>query len=248
MKEILLALALGFSLAACEAPSDAAAKPPPDMPQPVGWKAVLIAGDDHEPAFDNAVDAMAAKLTSYGVPRSSISVLKASAYDAHGATQANVRRTFAELHPAPSEGCFVFITSHGGEGRGLVLVRDGVFITPAELASLLSGSCGNRPTVVVASGCYAGIFAQDHSVPAPNRVILMAARADRPSFGCDAGLRYTVFDQCMLDNMERGMTWSDVMSRARACVTARERAMADRPSYPQLSVGAAAAGLRVFTR
>lgn len=246
MKRILFALALGFSVAACEAPSDASAKAQ-NMPQPAGWKAVLIAGDDHEPAFDNAVDAMAEKLTRFGVPRSSISVLKASAYDAQGATQTNVRRAFADLHPAPTDGCFVFITSHGGEGRGLVLVRDGLFITPAELASLLNGSCGNRPTVVVASGCYAGIFAQGRGVPAANRVILMAARSDRPSFGCDAGLRYTVFDQCVLDNMERGMTWADVMSRTRVCVTARERAEGDRPSYPQLSVGAAAAGLRVFT-
>ncbi len=247
MKKILLALALGLSVAACEAPSDAAAKPPADTAQPAGWKAELSAGDDHEPAFDNAVDAMAAKLASFGVPRASISVLKASDYDAHGATQANIRRAFAELHPGPTDGCFVFITSHGGEGRGLVLVRDGLFITPAELAGLLNGSCGKRPTVVVASGCYAGIFAQGRTVPAPNRVILMAARSDRPSFGCDAGLRYTVFDQCVLDNMERGMTWGDVMNRTRQCVSARERSMGDTPSYPQISVGAAAAGLRVFT-
>ena len=40
MKRILFALALGFSVAACEAPSDASAKPP-EMPQPAGWKAVV---------------------------------------------------------------------------------------------------------------------------------------------------------------------------------------------------------------
>jgi peptidase C13-like protein len=247
MKRILFALALALSVAACEAPSDASAKAP-EIAQPAGWKAVLIAGDDHEPAFDNAVDAMAEKLTRFGVPRSNISVLKASAYDSHSATQSNIQRAFAELHPAPTDGCFVFITSHGGEGRGLVLVRDGLFITPAELAGLLNGACGVRPTVVVASGCFAGIFGQGRTVPAANRVILMAARADRPSFGCDAGLRYTIFDQCVLDNMERGIIWSEVMNRARACVSARERAAGDRPSYPQLSVGASAAGLRVFSQ
>ncbi len=246
MRKVLLALALGVSLVAYEAPSDVSAKPIATA-QPTGWKAVLIAGDDHEPAFDNAVDAMAAKLEGFGVPRSDIAVLKASDYDDHGATQSNVRRAFTAMRPTATEGCFVFVTSHGGEGRGLFLVRDGLFITPAELARLLNSSCGNRPTVVVASGCYAGIFARDRAVPAANRVILMAARADRPSFGCDAGLRYTVFDQCVLDTMERGMTWSDVMNRTRQCVSARERAMGDRPSYPQISVGAAAAGLRVFT-
>jgi len=245
MKKVLLALLLGISLAACEAPPDASARSAP-LPQPSGWKAVLIAGDDHEPAFDNAVDAMAAKLASFGVPRASISVLKSSAYDDHGATLANIRRAFAELRPAPTEGCFVFVTSHGGEGRGLALVREGAFLSPAGLASLLNSSCGSRPTVVVASGCYAGTFTEGSVMPAANRVILAAARRDRPSFGCDAGLRYTVFDQCVLEGMERGITWLDLMDRARRCVTARERTMADRPSYPQLSIGAAATRLKVF--
>jgi hypothetical protein len=246
MKAVLLAIALGMSLAACEASSDASAKSAA-LPQPSGWKAVLIAGDDREPAFDNAVDAMAAKLASFGVSPASISVLKASAHDDHhGATQANIRRAFAELRPAPTDGCFVFVTSHGGEGRGLALARERVFLSPAGLASLLDGSCGSRPTVVVASGCYAGTFTEGPVMPAANRVILAAARRDRPSFGCDAGLRYTVFDQCVLDGMERGITWLDLMDRTRRCVTARERTMSDRPSYPQLSMGAAAAGLKVF--
>ena len=245
MRGILLAVALGLSVAACDAPSDASAKAAP-IPQPTDWKAVLIAGDDHEPAFDNAVDAMAQKLTSFGVPRSGISVLKASAHDAQGATLSNIRRTFAELHPAPTDGCFVFITSHGGEGRGLFLVRDGGFLSPTELAGLLSGACGNRPTVVVASGCFSGSFAEGRAMPAANRAILTAARDDRPSFGCNAGLRYTIFDQCVLDGMERGITWVDLMGRARQCVSARERAMGDRPSYPQLSAGASAARLKVF--
>jgi hypothetical protein len=246
MRKILLALMLAFSVAACDLSSDAAAKPR-DVPQPAGWKAVLVAGDDHEPAFDNAVDAMAEKLERFGVGRSDISILKASAYDGHGATQSNIRRAFAELRPGPADGCFVFITSHGGEGRGLFLVRDGGFIAPTELAGLLNGACGNRPAVVVASGCYSGIFAAGREMPAANRAILTAARADRPSFGCNAGLHYTVFDQCVLDNMERGITWSDVMGRTRQCVSAREKSMGDRPSYPQLSVGSSAAGLKVFT-
>jgi hypothetical protein len=245
VKEILLAFALGLLLTACDTPSDAAAKPM-DVPQPPGWKAVLIAGDDHEPAFDNAVDAMAETLVRFGVARSDISMLKASARDSHAATQSNISRAFADLRPAPADGCFVFITSHGGEGRGLFLARGDGFISPNELASLLSGACGSRPTVVVASGCYSGSFAQGRAMPAANRTILTAARADRPSFGCNAGLRYTVFDQCVLDSMERGIRWPDLMGRTRQCVSARERAMGDQPSSPQLSVGASAAGLKVF--
>lgn len=245
MKEILLSLALGLSLTACDTASDASAKPI-GVPQPAGWKAVLIAGDDHEPAFDNAVDAMAETLVRFGVARSDITILKATARDNHAATQANIGRAFAELRPAPTDGCFVFITSHGGEGRGLFLARGNDFISPNELAGMLGGACGSRPTVVVASGCYSGSFTQGRAMPAANRTILTAARADRPSFGCNAGLRYTVFDQCILDSMERGIRWPDVMSRTRQCVSARERSMGELPSSPQLSVGAAETGLTVF--
>ncbi|HKX09300.1 MAG TPA: C13 family peptidase [Stellaceae bacterium] len=245
MKEILLALALSLSLTACDTASDASAKPV-NVPQPADWKAVLIAGDDHEPAFDNAVDAMAETLVRFGVARPDISILKATARDNHAATQANIGRAFADLRPAPTDGCFVFVTSHGGEGRGLYLARGNDFISPNALAGMLSGACGNRPTVVVASGCFSGTFAQGRVMPAANRTILTAARADRPSFGCNAGLRYTVFDQCILDSMERGIRWLDLMGRTRQCVSARERTMGELPSSPQLSVGASAAGLTVF--
>ncbi len=176
---------------------------------------MLIAGDNQEPAFDTAVDAMAGKLESFGVPSSDISILKATAADGHAATRLNIRRAFAELHPASTEGCFVFITRTAERGRGLVLARDRAFLSPRELGGLLNGACGNRPTVVIASGCYSGSFAEGSAMPAANRAILTAARDDRPSFGCNAGLRYTVFDQCVLDSMERGIRWADLMGRTR---------------------------------
>jgi Peptidase C13 family len=248
MKTILLAAALGLSLVACGAPADIASAKPAAAAQPAGWKAVLIAGDNQEPAFDNAVDAMASKISEFGVPRSDISILKATAVDGKAATKENIRRAFAELHAAPSDGCFVFITSHGGQGRGLVLARERGFLTPGELGGLLSGACGDRPTVVIASGCYSGSFAEGRAMPAPNRAILTAARDDRPSFGCNASLRYTVFDQCVLDSLDRGMSWRDLMGQIRRCVAARERTMGVAASDPQLSVGPAAGGLKVFVR
>jgi Peptidase C13 family len=246
MKSILLALVLGGLLVAWGTPADVASAKPP-QPQPTGWKVLLIAGDNREPAFDNAVDAMAGRLQSFGVRASNISILKATAADGHAATRLNIGRAFAELHPAPTEGCFVFVTSHGGEGRGLVLARDRAFLSPRELGGLLNSACGHRPTVVIASGCYSGSFAEGSAMPAANRAILTAARDDRPSFGCNAGLRYTVFDQCVLETMQRGIRWADLMGRIRRCVSARERAMGAAASDPQLSIGQAAGGLTVFT-
>ena len=78
---VLVAFALGLSLAAC-APMPPS---PPSLPsptvseaplaQPMSWKALLIAGDDAEPAFDNGVDAMAGKLEAFGVPPANITIL-----------------------------------------------------------------------------------------------------------------------------------------------------------------------------
>ncbi len=245
MRKILATLALALALTLAGPLAARSAGPP----QPAGWKAVLIAGDDRELAFDNAVDAMARKLVGFGVPSRNITVLKASGDDEDATTRANVEAAFAGLHPGPADGCFVFVTSHGAEGRGLLIQRADAFLSPHTLDVLLGRGCGSRPSVVIASGCFSGIFADGPPLVSPNRVILTAARDDRPSFGCNASLQYTVFDRCILDNLVRGAMWRKVMDKTRACVSGNEWDMRVRyPSEPQLSVGQAVAGLRAFVR
>jgi hypothetical protein len=217
-----------------------------DPAQPAGWKALLIAGDYQEPAFDNAVDAMARKLASFGVPLANMTVLK-SAADADVANRENIQAGFESLAAEPDEGCFLYFTSHGMRGKGLVMRRAQSVLSPRALGVLLDRFCGDRPTVVIASGCFSGIFAEGPLVPAVNRTILTAARDDRPSFGCNAHLEYTVFDHCILDSLERGIAWSVVMDRTRACVSGNEFDLrVAEPSEPQISVGSAVTDLRVF--
>jgi len=239
MKTILiLALAVLFGGAAAASAAE---------PQPTGWKALLIAGDYHELAFDNAVEAMAHKLESYGVRADDVTVLKSRGEVEDVANRKNIQAGFAALAADPSEGCFVFATSHGVPGKGLVMRRADAVLSPGALSAMLDHSCGSRPTVVIASGCFSGIFAEGPPVPAANRAILTAARDDRPSFGCNAHLEYTVFDHCILDSLERGILWRMVMDRTRVCVSGNEFDMrVPEPSEPQLSVGAAVAGLKVF--
>jgi hypothetical protein len=237
------ALPIAFLLAAC-----ATTNPPPNpLPQPTAWKAVLIAGDNSEPAFDNAVDAMAEKLGGYGLRPDDIAILKASATGSRTANAANIVNAFDALAPSQSEGCFVFITSHGGDGRGLVMRAAQSFLTPDDLNGLLSRHCEGRPTVVIASGCFSGIFAGGSSMPAANRTILTAARSDRTSFGCNASRHFTVFDECMLDNLDRGQAWPAVMERTRACVMRYEnQASVSPPSEPQIYIGRNVQGELVF--
>ena len=244
--QALLAVALCLSLATCVSPQPPAVSAGP-LPQPRSWKALLIAGDDAEPAFDNAVDVMACKLETFGVPRANIMVLKASGLGTQAATAANIIHAFTRLDPSAAEGCFIFITSHGAQNKGLVITSAKTFIGPDDLDSLLNRSCGTSPTVVIASGCFSGIFAEGQAMPTANRIILTAARDDRPSFGCNAKRKLTFFDQCVLSNLDPGLRWQMARDRISACVATNERMLGvEASSSPQISVGAAVANLRVF--
>lgn len=209
-----------------------------------GWQAVLVAGDDAEPVFDNAVAAIDRWLVDHGVAQHAIVRLSAKPAGPQiaPATLPRVLAAIAALRPRAGDGCFVFITSHGNEGDGLFLADGQRFLYPAALARALSVGCGRVPTVVVASGCYSGAFAGG-AMRAPDRIILTAARADRPSFGCQVGRTYTVFDQCLIAALPHAADWRIVFGRERACVRRDEARLHVLPSRPQAYFGAAVNGL-----
>ena len=217
-------------------------------PQAVRWEAVLVAGDNAQPVFDNAVDALAHWLGLAGVPSADIHRLSASPSAREPAVEpasaGRILQRIASLAPQPGGGCLVFITSHGQEGRGIWLAYSGEFLQPAMLAQALSLGCAAAPTVVILSSCYSGAFTQG-AMRALNRIILSAARADRPSFGCQADRTYTVFDQCLLGTLPRASTWRAVYTANLGCVHSYEKQLAVVPSQPQASFGAAVRNLPV---
>ncbi len=214
------------------------------------WQAVLVAGDNAQPVFDNAVTTITRWLVGRGEPASDIHRLSASvsriANDPaiEPATAERVLRQIASLQPRPGERCLVFITSHGQRGEGVWLAADEEFLRPAALAQALSHGCAAAPTVVVVSSCYSGVFAAP-PMPAPNRIILTAARGDRPSFGCQVNRTYTVFDECLLDTLARAATWQAVYQVNAACVRQHEKWLNVLASQPQAAFGAAVRDLSV---
>jgi Peptidase C13 family len=212
-------------------------------PAPAGWQAVLVAGDNAQPVFDRAVNDFGNWLTSRGVPSSDIHRLSASRDPAiEPASRERVLRRIASLQPGPGERCLIFITSHGQRGQGVWLAAEGRYLRPEELAQALSVGCAAVPTVVIISSCYSGAFAEG-AMAAPNRIILTAARADRPSFGCQADRTYTVFDECLLDTLQGAVTWRQVFNRNAACVSRHETQLRVQPSEPQKYFGPAARNL-----
>jgi hypothetical protein len=211
----------------------------------VHYRAVLAAGDDSIPNFDNAVEALAKRLQ-----RSDAEV---ALLTSDGRLVTN-RRWYATAHVIDgilddvkaSDGCLVFVTSHGNE-TGLVMEMDnaeGRYLTPARLAEILDRDCGPRPTVAILSGCHTGTF-----LTAPmmteNRIILTAARRDRTSFGCSTDTTYTYFDECLLDAMDDAGTWNAIFERTKACITEKEHSQDVEPSYPQAFFGAAVKDLGI---
>lgn len=206
------------------------------------WRAVLVAGDTAQPVFDNAVRAVDVWLAEHGVAAPDIHRLSAGARPSdpavEPATLARVLGRIAGLRANPGEGCFVFITSHGGRGEGIYLSRNDEILRPDALARALAAGCAEVPTVVVVSGCYSGSFARG-AMTAPNRIVMTAARADRSSFGCTADRTYTVFDACLLGALPHAATWPAVFGETKDCVQRRERQDGETPSLPQAWFGAA---------
>lgn len=244
-------VALLATLVACTPDSDAAppagrnpsmAAAPADVPA-ARWHAVLIAGDNNSPSFDNGIDALRDKLSARGVR--DIRVLTSDPERNPSAQVASVANVSNALRNAGGAGaCLAFITSHGNE-TGVVLRPANGVIRPGNLDDALDAGCGTLPTVVVVSACHSGVFLTP-AMRQPNRVVLTAAAGDRVSFGCGAGDRFTYYDQCLLQQFDAASTWSQLAQATRTCVQNLEKSMGIRtPSLPQIFVGSAVANLRL---
>jgi len=207
------------------------------------WSAVLIAGDNNSPAFDNGVEGLREKLAQRGVQQ--IRVLSSNPSRAAAgqiASSGNVRTAMRGL--AGSAACLAFVTTHG-ETKGFFLRNDRRFVDPSTLDQALQAGCGNTPTVIILSACHSGTF-MTNEMRRPNRVILTAAARDRTSFGCGARDLYTYYDQCLLQSFDGASTWAELASATRSCVDNLERTLSIKTaSDPQSFLGSSVAALRI---
>lgn len=211
------------------------------------WAAIVVAGDWHahdgspSEAFDNARRDIAKDLVQLGFAPDNVQ-------------QFSVRpENYPDTHPLPSDahsiatslwdlsnktntGCFVYFTSHGSTSG---IVMGDTTYSPNSLSQTLDNTCSTRPTVVIVSACFSGVFVP--VLQAPNRMILTAARPDRTSFGCGSSNYYTFFDQCVLETLPVSPDFPTLGRGVQACVAAREKKEhMSPPSGPQLWIGAQA--------
>ena len=228
------------------APAPTARRAQPSTPA-LTYRAVLIAGSDDTAAFDNGTARMRALLIQSGRARPEDIARFSSIQATEGAeiaSAAAILRHIATLKPAENQACLVFFTSHGLPKRGLVIMASRQMVGPEILDRAVTSGCGDRPTLMILSGCFSGVFAEE-PMARPNRVILTASRNDRPSFGCGAKDQYTYFDACLFDGLARGTTWQAVFEATTTCVRDKEAERGFDPSEPRAWFGTMASALPI---
>lgn len=208
------------------------------------WAAVVVAGDFHAhnggttEAFDNARRDVGKALLGLGFQAENLAQfsVRPERYKAERLLKSDPRKIYealAGLTQRTRGGCLVYLSSHGTPQGALV---DKDILPPGILGAILDRTCQDRPTVVVISACFSGVF-----IPAlaqRNRMILTAARPDRTSFGCGEDNRYPYFDDCFLQSVGKAREFEGLARAVGACVAAREiKEGMKPPSEPQMFIG-----------
>jgi hypothetical protein len=209
-----------------------------------GWAAVVVAGDFHAEdggpteAFDNARRDVAKALATAGFSADNIQQfsVRPERYPDQKVLPANVasiKSGLDALTKKAPDGCLIYFSTHGNPD-GILL--NGRIFSPAGLSSLVDDTCGQRPTVVILSACFSGVFLP--ALSDKNRVIMTAARPDRSSFGCTQNDKYPYYDDCILSSWPQVSNFAALAAAARVCVGKREiLEHAAPPSEPQLTIG-----------
>ena len=233
----LAAVLAGLALAAFAGSASAAAPL-------ANWAAIFVAGDarDHDggpsEGFDNARRDLAKAFVAAGFDPEHIrqfSVRPERYPDTRPLKSEliDITAELARLAAKAPDGCLIYFTSHGSPQGALV---GDEMLSPGLATHLVASTCADRPTVVVISACYSGVFVS--ALQAPNRLVLTAARPDRSSFGCGQTDKYPYFDECVLQSLPGSSDFAGLGRAAQACVATRETAEHLAPaSEPQMAIG-----------
>jgi Peptidase C13 family len=131
---------------------------------------------------------------------------------------------------------FLILTSHGSRaGLAVKAGRLTQTLTPSNLAEMLART-GMRYKVVVISACYSGIFIP--RLANPDTLVITAADADHPSFGCRDKAEWTYFGNAFFNvALRHAKSLKDAFVVARALVKKRELRERFEPSNPLMTGG-----------
>jgi hypothetical protein len=132
---------------------------------------------------------------------------------------------------------FLILTSHGSpDGLAIKAGRLTQTLTPSRLADILAKT-RVRHKVVVISACYSGVFIPH--LANPDVLVITAADANHPSFGCEDKARWTYFGDAFFNvALRQAVSLKDAFLDARSLVRKRELREHYEPSNPLMAGGA----------
>src|SRR5262245_27600263 len=151
-------------------------------------------------------------------------------------TLATSLQTAAKGMDAENDVLFLILTTHGSPA-GLAVKAGPLtqMLTPPNLADML-GRTGVRHKAVVISACYSGVFIPH--LASPDALVITAADAEHPSFGCQDGAKWTYFGDAFFNvALRKAKSVTDAFATARELVLKRELSERFQPSNPQMAGG-----------
>jgi len=137
---------------------------------------------------------------------------------------------------AENDVLFLILTSHGSP-NGLAVKAGQVTqtLTPPALAGMLAQT-GVRHRAAIISACYSGVFIPH--LASPDTLVITAADANHPSFGCRDKAKWTYFGDAFFNvALRKAKDMQDAFAVARELVTKRELRERFEPSNPQMAGG-----------
>jgi tetratricopeptide (TPR) repeat protein len=131
---------------------------------------------------------------------------------------------------------FVILTSHGSRaGLAVKTPSRQEILSPLDLFTMLDRT-QVRHRVVIISACFSGVFIPP--LADPDTLVITAADADHPSFGCRNGNAWTYFGDAFFNTaLRRTADLRDAFALASTAVRKRELQNRFEPSNPQIAGG-----------
>ncbi len=216
----------------------------PRTPDATNLYSIAFAGDGSENVFDNESEYVERLLAGRfgGEGRTLVmSNNPASVAMRPLATLTNLRRALAELArrmDTENDLLLVYLTSHGSEQHEFYINFEDAplnAISPRDLADALETTPSIRWKVIIVNACFSGGFID--ALRNDSTLVITAARADRPSFGCGSESDITFFGRALLaEALNETTSIPAAFERARVLVAEWEvEESIDELSEPQIA-------------
>jgi tetratricopeptide (TPR) repeat protein len=156
--------------------------------------------------------------------------------EATSGTIAATLQSAAEAMNVENDILFLILTSHGSRaGIAVKTPSRQEILSPLDVFTMLDRT-HVRHRIVIVSACFSGIFIPP--LADPDTLVITAADADHPSFGCKNGNAWTYFGDAFFNTaLRRTGNLRDAFALASAAVRKREMQNRLEPSNPQIAGG-----------